>query len=244
MTTAMEPVTLARGVDVGEAISSASERVLDPRQELHYLVRLTHHKGKELWAKFYLHECHDMPGGNWHLHYSGPMDDALRFRSPAAIDELARGSALGEYSYEIEAHAPVDLCTLCQLRPRTSRYRSGVFCNTCVFWLDRVDEKDRRNVVRAGHEHYQIGGEDSSARGSSRGFGGSEYFFEMRDGRRLRTTNLWTQGHVPPHFRLALPDNARPVRPSFPEGASSSERGAAFAEFRNGFTVLNVADVG
>lgn len=62
-----------------------------------------------------------------------------------------------------------------------------------------------QTIVRVGGKHYQIAPEKQSG---MRGFGGAKFLIRFFDGRSVETTNLWSQGTIPEHFRSRLPDNA------------------------------------
>ena len=80
------------------------------------------------------------------------------------------------------------------------------------FWQDRIAkdaEYPEEVAIIQGH-HYVIGGEKEFTgfgRGV-RGFSGRKFQIKFFDGRVVTTTNLWTQGRIPPKFRHQLPDNA------------------------------------
>lgn len=77
------------------------------------------------------------------------------------------------------------------------------------FWDSKLAIKDDARTVRVDGEHYWIGDENAPKYAGSRGFGGSRFVIVFHDGRRVVSTNLWTQGVIPPSYRDRLPDNAR-----------------------------------
>ena len=91
------------------------------------------------------------------------------------------------------------------------RLRAAGLCFLCDFWHDKVAK------VRAGAglfavvngRLYNVGPEGAGGGDSSgRGHGGRRFDIRWRDGRRVVSTNLWSCGDVPPHFRDQLPDDA------------------------------------
>jgi len=83
----------------------------------------------------------------------------------------------------------------------------GDNCFECSFWLKKVElpqEDKSRQVIFSG-QHYMIGVEDS---GPIKGFGGSKFIIFFYDGRKVETSNLWSQGEIPERFRKMLLDNA------------------------------------
>ena len=102
-------------------------------------------------------------------------------------------------------------------------------CSTCYFWTHLPTASGI--VVIADGCHYEIGETeqacarrcgfptmDGRLRSDYRhvlGHGGAEFTVVLNDGRRIVTTNLWTQGPIPEHFRDRLPDNARFERRDF-----------------------------
>ena len=76
------------------------------------------------------------------------------------------------------------------------------------FWDSKLDIKDDARTARVDGRHYWIGREDAPAYEGCRGFGGSLFIIKFHDGRRVESTNLWTQGVIPPSYRDRLPDNA------------------------------------
>lgn len=79
-------------------------------------------------------------------------------------------------------------------------------CFDCLFWFQRVEEKDQPTSVRIQGRHYIIHADDAS---KPHGFGGNLMTIEFFDGHIVETRNLWTQGIIPEKYRDKLPDNAR-----------------------------------
>lgn len=86
----------------------------------------------------------------------------------------------------------------------TKRFKD--LCWSCSFWQEYVGKKDRMDIARINGNHYVIGIEASLLQ---RGHGGKQFTIQFLDGRKVTTTNLWSQGEIPPEFRTELPDNAR-----------------------------------
>lgn len=88
-----------------------------------------------------------------------------------------------------------------------STLREGL-CFKCNFWMDKVawenDPEEKLRCVRVSGKHYHI----SEGFGFSKGFGGSKFCIQFKDGRLVQTSNLWHQGDIPAHFKKRLPDNA------------------------------------
>lgn len=80
-------------------------------------------------------------------------------------------------------------------------------CFSCNLWLDHVDARDDPETVCIGGVQYRIGPEDADH--VMRGYGGRPFLILFHDGRSVRTTNLWCNGEIPPHFQKRLPDNAK-----------------------------------
>lgn len=97
-------------------------------------------------------------------------------------------------------------------------------CFDCWFWAEHIKPG---GIVIAGH-HYELGPEQPKQLPRMRGMGGRLFRIRMlADGRIVETTNLWSQGEVPAHFRQRYPDNAE-----FLDGAGAQrERGITY--FRN-----------
>jgi hypothetical protein len=70
------------------------------------------------------------------------------------------------------------------------------------YWSEQaqVDEADpdRLGFITGDGHHFRVG---SAGRVWTRGFGGLRWLVTFDDGRRIETTNLWTQGLVPLEFR-------------------------------------------
>lgn len=77
--------------------------------------------------------------------------------------------------------------------------------NNDEFWAQQLS--DRSNAVVIGNQHYRIGDENSPS--FLRGHGGREFQFRMLDtGQVVTTTNLWSQGTIPPAWRSKFPPTA------------------------------------
>ena len=76
-------------------------------------------------------------------------------------------------------------------------------CEDCSFWLEKLYLPDyaKKQVIVDG-THYTLGNS------SIRGFAGAKFKIKFFDGRVIKTSNLWSQGKIPEHFRSTLPDNA------------------------------------
>lgn len=79
-------------------------------------------------------------------------------------------------------------------------------CYDCLFWIEKMEIKDKEYVVRASGEHYMIG--DGEGVNGKLGMSGSKYRIKFYDGRVVKTNDLWHQGSIPLRFANKLPDNA------------------------------------
>ena len=80
-------------------------------------------------------------------------------------------------------------------------------CFMCNFWQEKVDLAAAGNSIRIQGSHYELGPETNHSAGC-RGFGGRTFKIKMLNGMKITTSNLWTQGLIPPQFKNLLPDNA------------------------------------
>ena len=82
-------------------------------------------------------------------------------------------------------------------------------CHECTFWMKKFlnDKSVYKDVfVIANGTHYIIGDEDSTD--TFRGFDGAKVTIKFKDGRVVKSSNLWCQGDIPKSFRNVIPDNA------------------------------------
>lgn len=102
------------------------------------------------------------------------------------------------------------VCEICGKEIEKSYYSDNVLCSTECFskhyWLEFVEKKNDKDMVRCNGTHYTIGDEDSKS--CFRGFDGRKFKVHFFDGRVVETTNLWCQGDIPEEFRKELKDNA------------------------------------
>ena len=102
-------------------------------------------------------------------------------------------------------------CEVCGKEIEQSSYSHATLCSTECFndhyWMQRVNRKDVPTQVVADGCVYQIGDENSNS--SFRGYDGRKFVIEFFDGRKVTTTNLWSNGKIPERFRALLPDNAK-----------------------------------
>ena len=102
------------------------------------------------------------------------------------------------------------ICEVCGKEIETSKYSSGIICSDECFhdhyWLERIKRKNCKTQVVIDGSVYQIGDEHTC---SMRGFDGRKFVIDFFDGRRVITTNLWSNGPIPENFRKRLPDNAK-----------------------------------
>jgi hypothetical protein len=81
-------------------------------------------------------------------------------------------------------------------------------CFNCNFWGEYLKRKDAKDVVRAQGRHYVVCSDPSPGSHPWKGFGGHRFKIRFHDGREVETTNLWSQGVIPQHFKERMPDNA------------------------------------
>ena len=102
------------------------------------------------------------------------------------------------------------ICEICGKEIEKSYYSDNVLCSTECFkkhyWLEFVEKKNDKDMVRCNGTHYVIGDENSKS--CFRGFDGRRFKICFFDGRVIETTNLWCQGDIPEEFRKELKDNA------------------------------------
>jgi hypothetical protein len=86
-------------------------------------------------------------------------------------------------------------------------------CFLCTFWANQLRARNPSTVIVQGR-HYEIGQQVHAERprfdSHLLGFGGQRWEILFKDGRRVVTHNLWSQGDIPERLR-ALPawaDNA------------------------------------
>lgn len=108
----------------------------------------------------------------------------------------------------VECHVPIIMSGWSKAMLADMKRRQ--LCFTDLFWHEKIDIKDRPEVVRVKHTHYIIGREDPDER--FRGFGGERFIIKFHDGRRVVSTNLWCQGGIPQRYWDRLPDNAEFVQ--------------------------------
>lgn len=118
-------------------------------------------------------------------------------------------------------------CVICGKEIERSSYSNDTLCSSECFtkhyWLERVNRKDVKTQVVVNHNVYQIADENSSS--SFRGFDGRPFYIEFFDGRKVRTTNLWSNGEIPDEFKDKLPDNAKFITKDEYEGINTNDDG-------------------
>lgn len=111
-------------------------------------------------------------------------------------------------------------CCKCGEVVDTSKYWEDVasemeerhLCHSCNFWHNHIENDATVNkdvFVIANGVHYIIGDENSTD--YFRGFGGAKVTIKFKDGRVIKSSNLWCQGNIPERFRNEMPDNAEIV---------------------------------
>lgn len=74
------------------------------------------------------------------------------------------------------------------------------------YWLGHIEFADDPRQARIAGKLYYIKPEDDPV--FMRGMRGTPHVIEFKDGRLVRTTNLWICGRIPEAYREQLPDNA------------------------------------
>lgn len=93
-----------------------------------------------------------------------------------------------------------------------SEMRERQLCHFCNFWKNHIENDATVNkdvFVIADGKHYIIGDENSTD--YFRGLGGAKVTIKFKDGRVVKSSNLWCQGNIPERFRNEMPDNAEIV---------------------------------
>ena len=91
--------------------------------------------------------------------------------------------------------------------PIRSRLVNDSLCFECDFWRCICSTAGQKVIV--GNIVYQPAPEQPQGYRGFLGFGGQRFDIEFLDGRRMTSTNLWCNGHIPERFKSRLPDNAR-----------------------------------
>ncbi len=88
-----------------------------------------------------------------------------------------------------------------------SKLQEQQLCHTCNYWHEKIAIKDSPKSIRINGQQYIVENDDPSP-GWGSGFGGRIFNIKMKDGRIIRTRNLWSNSFIPERFRHLLPDNA------------------------------------
>lgn len=129
------------------------------------------------------------------------------------VGKAERRRVLAALETDIRAHEHLIVCRECGKEEDLKGYFGADecarerLCFTCHFWTQRLAIANEPTAVRENGRHYSISPENASFCGF-RGFGGSQYIVTFTDGRRVRSSNLWSSGEIPWWFRDRLPDNA------------------------------------
>lgn len=105
-------------------------------------------------------------------------------------------------------------CKECGREHDDARYQD--YCRECKPWILLIQQLDKPEVVIFAQKYYWIGSE-FAARGD-RGHSGRLFTIYFKDGRVVKTTNLWDGGPVPERFQDRIRNNAIRV-----EGSSVAE---------------------
>ena len=84
-------------------------------------------------------------------------------------------------------------------------------CFIDAFWAEMVEKDAARDnaITTDKYWHFVVGDEEAlPKRGPGRGFDGRRVRVHFRDGRQVESTNLWSQGEIPDHWRNRFAPNA------------------------------------
>jgi hypothetical protein len=96
----------------------------------------------------------------------------------------------------------------CYAEPTKTHMLDRSLCFNCNFWTELMAEKEKHLFING--ESYLVGDEDS--KDYFRGCAGREFNIKTKDGKTIKTTNLWVQGKIPDHFKDRLQNNAEWIR--------------------------------
>jgi len=102
-------------------------------------------------------------------------------------------------------------CKECGVEVDSSHWANGSeleqkqLCMNCESWMGYAKEANNPSSVRVNGHHYWIEKEDAKG---MRGYDGKPFLIKFKDGREVRTTNLWNQGQIPKLFKDRLLDNS------------------------------------
>lgn len=109
-------------------------------------------------------------------------------------------------------------CEICGKEIKESKFSNAILCSsechTMQFWLEKAksmqeDKEYASRIAIIDRNMYYIDDEDAvGPLGSTRGFGGREFIIKFKDGRIVKTTNLWANGSIPHTLLNKFPDNA------------------------------------
>lgn len=157
---------------------------------------------------------HETDTGRWQIRrvsHNGGVT-AKNFRHE--VDARAEFDRWHENGHCVECAQPLDDG---YVEPYKTRITEQQTCFTCLFWLEYVRDTENPTHVRVNGWHYVIKPDPPKGFRGSVGHGGSEFRFQLNDGRLVVSRNVWSQGIIPDHFRERLTDNAVPAPPVTPE---------------------------
>lgn len=90
------------------------------------------------------------------------------------------------------------------------RLSSEHMCHSCDFWnmQHELDRDGSRMDAVIGGMHYVIHPYVDGKVQFGKGMGGNTVYVRFKDGRIVRSDNVWCQGEVPERFLDMFPDNA------------------------------------
>lgn len=102
-------------------------------------------------------------------------------------------------------------------------------CFGCLYWIKIIEEGRGPEVVIAAGHYYAVHPYVEKGRPRhSLGYGGAVFYFRFKDGREVRSNDVWNGSPIPARFRKRLPDNAvrlddqgQVLRPAAPSKAAS-----------------------
>jgi hypothetical protein len=95
------------------------------------------------------------------------------------------------------------------MSPIKERMLHDQLCFSCLFWIETIERGFGPTVAIAAGRYYVVNPYvKQAALGQVLGFGGTVFRFRFKDGREVRSNNVFTQNKIPTRFRKRLPDNA------------------------------------
>lgn len=95
------------------------------------------------------------------------------------------------------------------MSPTRERMLRDQLCFSCLYWIEIIEGRKNPQVAIAGGRYYIVHPYvERAGSGQSLGFGGARFHFRFKDGRDVRSNDVWNGSEIPARFRARLPDNA------------------------------------